>query len=262
MVLAAVDCLRGLIAGRDLWKELKFVPTRVVISILLRDLVAIGAMIDVSRGLPIVHTNFIGYDEQAHRRGPASNFAHWSLKGIDSAIKRLVHTARGSSRRDYDIWIYYDHGQEEAIPYAVENGKTIQEAVENVLTRFGPLRILLENKHGVQFERSKWLGGSFLNWLAGDPAEKDYSGHPSLVVTAMGSLAHVYIPYPLDPGERDLMAGKLVNEANIPIVLAATQPGTALAWTHSGKFHLPSDAEKILGADHPFLAEQNFCIIS
>lgn len=261
-VLATVDCIRGLIDGRDLWKELKFVPTRVAISILLRDLVAIGAMIDVTRGLPVVHVNFIGYDEQAHRRGPSSNFAHWSLKGIDDAIKRLTRAARGSSRRDYDIWIYSDHGQEEVTPYAVENGRTIQEAVENILTRFGPLRTIQERGRGEQFERSKWVGGSFLNWLVGEPGDKGYSDRSSPVVTAMGSLAHVYIPAPLDSNERDLIAGKLVNDANVPVVLAATQPGVVQAWTSSGKFHLPEDAEKILGTDHPFLAEATSDLIA
>jgi hypothetical protein len=55
VVIAVADMARGLIAGRNLVKELKFVPTRVVISILLRELITIGAELDVSRGLPVVH---------------------------------------------------------------------------------------------------------------------------------------------------------------------------------------------------------------
>ncbi len=131
-LLAIIDFFRGLIAGKDLLKELKFIPTRVAISILLRDLVAIGATVDVLRGLPIVHLNFIGYDEQAHRRGPSSNFAHWTLKGIDDTIRRLFHVARRSHRRDYEIWVYSDHGQEECIPYPVETGKSIRQAVASI----------------------------------------------------------------------------------------------------------------------------------
>ncbi|MDH3691952.1 MAG: oxidoreductase, partial [Gammaproteobacteria bacterium] len=50
--LASVDCVSGMIQGRDLLKELKFVPTRVAISIVLRELSTIGAKIDVARGLP------------------------------------------------------------------------------------------------------------------------------------------------------------------------------------------------------------------
>ncbi|HEY5649067.1 MAG TPA: hypothetical protein VIU33_06180 [Nitrospiria bacterium] len=77
--LAVLDFIRGLIAGQDLAKELKFVPTRVAICILLRELITIGARIDIARGLPVIHLNYLGYDEQAHRRGPSSAFAHWTL---------------------------------------------------------------------------------------------------------------------------------------------------------------------------------------
>ncbi|MEX2381609.1 MAG: endonuclease, partial [Opitutales bacterium] len=100
-VLAIFDFGRGLIAGQDFLKELKFVPSRVGVSILLRELIVFGAQLDMSRGLPVIHLNLLGYDEQAHRRGPSSLFAFWSLKGIDDAIKRLYGTARRSHRRDY-----------------------------------------------------------------------------------------------------------------------------------------------------------------
>ena len=61
--LAIVDFFRGIIAGRDLWKELKFVPSRVAVAIVLRELVTIGAMADTTRGLPVIHLNLLGYDE-------------------------------------------------------------------------------------------------------------------------------------------------------------------------------------------------------
>ena len=64
ILLAIVDCISGLIQGRDLIKELKFIPTRVSICILLRELVTIGTKIDIARGLPIIHLNLIGYDEE------------------------------------------------------------------------------------------------------------------------------------------------------------------------------------------------------
>lgn len=257
-LLAVVDCVRGLIDGRDLWKEVKFVPTRVAISILLRDLVTVGAMFDVARGLPIVHLNYIGYDEQAHRRGPSSNFAHWSLKGIDDSIKRLVQSARASTRRDYDIWIYSDHGQEEVVPYAVENGKTIHEAVK-ALDSLGRLRLDSDRKRGEQFERSRWVGGSFLNWLVGEP---DYTDNSPFVMTAMGSMAHIYVPTPLVPDAQDRIAQKLVTEANVPLVLIKATSNSVRAWTSAGKFELPQDKEKILGANHPFLAEATSDLIA
>ena len=66
---------------------------------------------DISRGLPIIHINFLGYDEQSHRRGPHSRFAHWTLKGIDDAIARLWRAANHAAWRHYEVWVYSDHGQ-------------------------------------------------------------------------------------------------------------------------------------------------------
>ncbi|MGE5297231.1 MAG: hypothetical protein ACM3VT_20605 [Solirubrobacterales bacterium] len=123
--LAFVDVVRGLIAGQDLWKEIKFIPSRVGVSILMRELATLGAMIDATRGLPVIFLDLVGYDEQSHRRGPSSRFAHWSLKGIDHAVRRVWKTARRSSQREYDIWIFSDHGSEAAIPYAIKHGRSL-----------------------------------------------------------------------------------------------------------------------------------------
>ncbi|MDY0093628.1 MAG: hypothetical protein RBT80_13095 [Candidatus Vecturithrix sp.] len=94
--LAIVDFFRGLSTHKDMLKELTFIPARVGISVLLRELITVGVMIDAACGLPVIHCNFLGYDEQSHRRGPSSAFAHWTLKGIDGCLKRIWRTARRS----------------------------------------------------------------------------------------------------------------------------------------------------------------------
>jgi len=254
--LAVFDFFQGLIAGRDLLKELKFVPTRVGISILLRDLVAIGATVDVLRGLPIVHLNFIGYDEQAHRRGPASKFAHWTLKGIDDAIRRLFHAATRSHRRDYEVWVYADHGQEACIPYPVEMGTTLQQEVWRIFGSAGPYKKgTIREQRGTQFDRSKWLGGSFFARLIGEEtfAWNEHEAGP--LITAMGSLGHIYPGYDLDGEERDRLARQLVSDARVPLVLAPGPEGGAHAWTPAGRFRLPQDGAQVLGPGHPFGAE-------
>ncbi len=121
MVLSMFEFLKGLLTGKDFIKELKFIPTRLAICILLRDLITFGAKIDIIRGLPIVHLNFLGYDEHAHRRGPSSRFAHWTLQGIDRCIAKIYKESLRSTRRAYDVWIYSDHGQEETLSYKVEH---------------------------------------------------------------------------------------------------------------------------------------------
>ncbi|MEP4682225.1 MAG: hypothetical protein ABJ015_11315, partial [Rhodopirellula bahusiensis] len=83
------DFLRRAITGRELWQELLMIASRVVVAVGLRELTIISASMDAARGLPIIHWNLLGYDEHAHRRGPSSRFARWTLKGIDRCLDDL-----------------------------------------------------------------------------------------------------------------------------------------------------------------------------
>lgn len=254
--LAVADMFRGLIEGKELGKELKFVPSRVVVSILLRELVTNGAMVDATRGLPAVHVNFLGYDEQAHRRGPDSEFAHWSLKGIDDAVERIWRSARRSARRDYDVWIYGDHGQERTEPYPSREGRTIQEAVEQVFREFMPAAKArpLGPTRGEQMQRARWLNWPLIErWLIPDRGEEH--DQEAVTVAAMGPVATVYSPRPLTQHQRNRLAQALVDEAHVPNVLANAGPGKAAVWNRQGRFTLPDDAAEVLGGDHPFRDE-------
>jgi endonuclease/exonuclease/phosphatase family metal-dependent hydrolase/glycosyltransferase involved in cell wall biosynthesis len=262
--LALLDFFRGLIAGRDLWKELKFIPTRVGICVLMRELNAIGASVDVTRGLPIVHVNFLGYDEQAHRRGPTSAFAHWSLKGIDQAIRRIWDAAHRSPRRDYLVWVYSDHGQEEVVPYSQLAGKSIQDAAEAVVDtsasdpvprwRQSPVTA----SDGIEHQRIHWLGTKRAKHLkTGDAKSErpDEIVQPS--VTAMGPIAHVYLGRLAgepDEHQRESIARRLVTEEKVPVALVVTREGV-VAWTNIGRLLLPEDRHVLLGQSHPFLDE-------
>jgi endonuclease/exonuclease/phosphatase family metal-dependent hydrolase len=262
--IALVDVVRGLIDGRSLGKELKFVLTRVAICILLRELVTIGAKVDVARGLPVVHLNFLGYDEQAHRRGPSSHFAHWALKGIDDAVARVWRAAHRSARRDYDVWIYADHGQEETLPYPQAHGRTIQEAVAAAFRAAGEaVRPSGGEALGVQLQRFRLLGGrdGRLKGRLTPPAPEDGAGKATgegpadLTVAAMGPVGLVYYDRPLGPERRARVAKALVSDAGVPIVLVPEDGDAATAFTPAGTWRLPDEASQVLGADHPFLAE-------
>jgi glycosyltransferase involved in cell wall biosynthesis len=262
-ILAVVDCFRGLFRGRDLWKELQFVPVRVSVCVLLRELVTSGAAMDAARGLPVVHVNFLGYDEQAHRRGPASAFAHWSLRGIDDAMRRIWKVARRSDHRNYQIWVYSDHGQERVLPYHDIAGRTIQESVAEVLGEVaGSAGGATDSRRtGIQYHRSRWLGGGrWLGMLLGkfSPSRaRQEEIEDRGLVAAIGPIGHVYPPRQLTADQRDRVARRLVAEAKIPLVLAAVREdqSEADAWTEKGRFRLPRDAPEVLGADHPFLDE-------
>jgi hypothetical protein len=85
-VLTLKDFFTGLFKVHDLAKEIKFIPARVIVCIVLRELVRFRMKRATKQGVPVVCGNFLGYDEQAHRRGPSSAYAHWSLKDIDGVI--------------------------------------------------------------------------------------------------------------------------------------------------------------------------------
>lgn len=258
VLLAAIDVARGLINGRDFFKEVKFVPTRVAICIALRELITIGAQLDAARGLPVIHLNYLGYDEQAHRRGPTSKFAHWSLKGIDGCISRVWHAAKRSNRRSYDVWVYSDHGQEEVTPYPRLCGRSLDRAVAEVFEQVAlssRIHPALGTK-GEESQRARLLAGGAARrvlpvYAPGDATPKNHD----VTVTSMGPIALVYLHQALASEVRRRVARHMVEVAKVPLVLACDRSGQVSAWTRAGEFSLPAQSEEILGADHPFLAE-------
>ncbi|MDH3693199.1 MAG: endonuclease/exonuclease/phosphatase family protein [Gammaproteobacteria bacterium] len=255
--LAIVDLARGLIQGRDLAKELKFIPTRVAICILLRELVGIGATIDIARGLPIVHLNLLGYDEQAHRRGPTSKFAHWTLKGIDKTIERLWRHAHGAARRHYEVWIYSDHGQKETIPYPKARKKSVEQAIMELYAgMYGDQHISIHTTQGIVTQRAKLLGGNKIQKLFPAQNKQIPLGQDSIpIVTAMGPVGHVYLPGKLPENEMHQFAQNLVQDAMVPLVLVVDGEQQVWAWTRDGRWLLPNDRNTVFGPDHPFLDE-------
>ena len=250
LALAIADCVSGLVNGYHWRKELKFIITRPIMCVLLRDLIVMGATIDIARGLPIIHVNFLGYDEQAHRRGPSSTFAHQSLRGIDNAAAKIYKHAMRSPRRNYDVWIYSDHGQEDVLSYWKEHGKSVAQAVQDV---FGHCHLDM-SLQGIEFQRIRYLGGGVLQKLLLGEEKKEKINNKNIVVTAIGPTANIYLSKKLTLKEKNNFAQRLVYEARIPLVLTANGKGKVKAWNEKGVFTLPEDAGIILGK-HPYLKE-------
>jgi endonuclease/exonuclease/phosphatase family metal-dependent hydrolase len=256
LAMALGDCLRGVLSGRDIKKELIFIPLRMAVCVLLRDASAEGAKIDIARGLPVIHINLAGFDEQAHHRGPSSRFALWALKGIDNAIKGIYKAARSSELRDYDVFVYSDHGQEDVNPYRAEFGRTIQEAVTEIFKE----KIEVEKWH-MDFNRGPYGGRAYLmrnkerrrrpRPVPAPPAE-EAEKNPQVIVTAMGPVGHIYPPVPLTSDEKEKMAAALVETAKIPFAIVHEGPGRATAWNARGKFTLPEEGKEIIDPLHPF----------
>jgi endonuclease/exonuclease/phosphatase family metal-dependent hydrolase len=253
--LALRDFFRGQVKGHDFLTELKFVPTRVAISIVLRELCVIGGKIDLSRGMPIVHINFLGYDEQSHRRGPSSRFAHWTLKGIDDSIARLWRAAHRSEWRNYEVWIHSDHGQAKVVQYSQLHGYPLQHAVEQCFNRLSSESPLARSatKGGIQTQRVRLLGGKRVQRVFAVERSEDSEADDGIKVAALGPVGHIYAPQPLSEPELHFIATELATRYQVPIVLTVESEQCLRATTSDGDYYLPEDAAKLFGSEHPFL---------
>ena len=254
--IALADAVKGFYDRENVLTELLFVPARVVVCIMLREAIRFRILMDIERGVPVIHGNFLGYDEQAHRRGPGSAFAHWTLKGIDSAIRDICRAADQSDYRDYEVIVHSDHGQEHTIPYERKHGRELQAALAEVFS-IGPLA-------GTEVwmkQVPELLGntvGRFRN-LVGMQSEGIAAGSPQpesqIIVTAMGPVGHIYLPQRPAPVELGKYAVDLVRSAGIPLVLLPQEDGSVKAFNGGGQWSLPEHAAEVLGKTHPFLAE-------
>ncbi len=259
--IAVKDFFQGVMSGKNFIKELKFIPSRVFVCIVLRELIRFRVKMDVARGVPIIHANFTGYDEQAHRRGPASGFAHWTLKGIDWVIGDIYQAAGRSEKRDYRLMFYSDHGQETVRTYGYDSGRDVKQAVKAVYAAFTqsavqPTSSGDSRKSEYRYSRARqiWTGIR----CAGRRNQPDNAECyiDDLIVTTMGPLGHVYLPQPMNPPELAAFSRLLVEKAKIPLVLfKIEQTGGVMAMNQSGVFELKKEPAAVLGDDHPFLAE-------
>lgn len=256
--LATADFVRGSLTRGEFFDELRFIPARVGVVVLLRELVTIGTTLDIARGLPVIHLNLLGYDEQAHRRGPESAFAHWTLKGIDRAIRTIWLAAHRSVVRQYDVWIYSDHGQETTTPYPHAFGRTIQQSVAEIAGRFtaGHSPPSPESSGTFAPDRARWLGeGRLTKALFQQGLTADRRSGPSPTVVANGPVGLVYLSERLKDGAKRQFATALVEEAGCPLVVYASDADSAVAVSQAGQFVLPADAALVLGDGHPFRDE-------
>ncbi len=257
LMIAVTDMFGGLFERKNFLRELLFVPTRIGICILVREMIRFKVLLDIERGIRVIHANFLGYDEQAHRRGPDSAFAHWTLKGIDRAVRDIHRAAVRSHYRHYEVIVYSDHGQERVVPFPLKTGRSIEEAVEAVVAR-GPL----EGREVFIPRIPEFVGGTLARCrgffgiktpvpgavaTAGDLREK-------IVVTALGPVGHVYLPVPLERRRLEELAAALVEEGGVPMVLLrGTESGMPVtAFNRRGRWTLPADGREILGKGHPF----------
>lgn len=244
IALATFDAIRGVFGGSKPRHEFKFIPARVGVCVLLREWVTHAARMDIIRGLPVIHLNLLGYDEQSHHRGPDSTFAHWVLGGIDDSIKRVWRAAKNSDRRPYEVWIYSDHGQVRSTPYLEATGRTLKQAVAELWDAGGEPA----EAHAPHAGRALWKGAH--GTLKPPPPTPVHFP----LLSDFGPLALVYLGPDATAERRARLGERLAREAGVPIVLdarALESGGTLGGWTAEGPVAFPADADKLL-AGHPF----------
>ncbi len=254
LLLALGDLVAGLFRGEKFLPELMLVISRMFVAVGVRELVTMGAAVDVTRGLPVVHVNFVGYDEQAHRRGPGSAYAHWSLLGIDRAIRKLYHAAENSPRRDYEVWIFSDHGQERVRSFDLEVPGGIEAVIRSALelaqqkdsawrrrSQRRPLPNWWRPRLTAEKQLARWNRDSHLT-----PEEE-----ATFTVAGIGPVGHVYFAHPLDLEKRRALARRLVDTGKVPGVLAK-QEDNSVVWFHAGgETPVPGPAAVALLAPQP-----------
>ncbi len=240
--ISIIDVFRGVMKGRDLMREIKFIPSRVAVSVVLRELIVMMACTDIHRGLEIVQLNFIGYHDQSHHRGGTSRFAHWTLKGIDGAIK-TIWKAANRSRNDYDVWIYSDHGQVNSVPYEKKFGETFDNTVrriaeqEKINIRYSPGRATFLNRIGVR---------------AIHPPHGTSDTIDKPITCGLGPLAQIYL-FTENQKERNDFAEKLLADGKVPLILVPQKDGTVNAISQTlGRFVLPQQADMLFSRKLPF----------
>lgn len=130
--VAIWDFLRRIRRTGRVRKELETIAVRIGLSLISRELITLGAVIDIYRQVPIIYINFLSYDEHAHQRGPNSAFATWGLRAIDRSIKR-IHLATRYSARKYDLYVMSDHGQSACRPFEQVAGEPLASFLEKQL---------------------------------------------------------------------------------------------------------------------------------
>ncbi len=153
LFLALYDSLRWFWERGEWRRELEFIALRVALTIVTRELITLGAVIDIHRRVPIIYLDFLGYDEHAHLRGPDSRVARWTLKGIDRCIEKIYKAALYAERK-YDFYVLSDHGQCSVQPFELVAGETLGEFLQ------GQLEDALVESHLRQDNRSAQLAAT------------------------------------------------------------------------------------------------------
>ncbi|HUW32732.1 MAG TPA: alkaline phosphatase family protein [Planctomycetota bacterium] len=212
------DWLRSMARGELQRAEYLFPLFRILMNVWVREIITVGALTDIANGSPAVYVSFLAYDELAHQRGPLSRSALATLRPIDARIRKIVQLAKRGIRREYDIFIFSDHGTAPSMPFFFLYGQTINHVVSELVDGTPP-RHVREHPGEVQvtyarvlalklesYERGlvhgvRYVVKAFRHMLLRRVAREQEPHHDGddVIVTVAGGLGHVYLPIPGRP---------------------------------------------------------------
>jgi hypothetical protein len=122
-----VDGLRWSLALRRATHEPRFLAHRVLVGAFLRELTVQGILADLSRGVPIVFVDFLGFDQTAHRRGPGSRAALRCLSAVDEGLAAILAAAEAVPELGYEVHLFSDHGHVPTRPFESIEGAPLAD---------------------------------------------------------------------------------------------------------------------------------------
>jgi len=209
---------------------------------------------DMVRGVPVIYSNFVGYDDVAHYSGPDTHEAQISLAAFDRILHRLRRLARKGAAMDYDIVLLSDHGQTPSVPFRILYGQTIEELIADFVGQavvsgeiadpdasyVATLLVALEETETGRRGWSGMRGRRALARISSAAVAEDPSA-PQIVVCVSGSLAHIYFGGRQEPlhleaimEEYPGLVERLTDHPGIGFVAAARGYGDAVAIGRQG----------------------------
>ncbi|MBD3222668.1 hypothetical protein GF314_15645 [bacterium] len=88
---------------------------------------------DIVRGVPVIYSNFVGYDDVAHYSGPDDYEAMIALAAFDRGLRKLRRFARRQGGLEYDLVVLSDHGQTASIPFRHLYGASLGQVVADIV---------------------------------------------------------------------------------------------------------------------------------
>ncbi|HVA85344.1 MAG TPA: alkaline phosphatase family protein [Candidatus Saccharimonadales bacterium] len=222
-------------------------------------------MAEMRMGTPVIYVDYTGYDAIAHHSGPERPESLRAVRGIDSAIERILASIP-RARRPYRLVVLSDHGQSLGQPFGERYGQSLEQFVASAMGDHISVQTSQDTEHNQSVGViARELGGIF----GIGPAIIDAVGQVArrigrrtdpttdkrdLVVCASGNLAHLYFPIcddrmTIEEIERrypGLMA-RLLDHPAVGCVLVRSSVDGALAINRAGRRRL--DQDELVGED-------------